>query len=256
MLVNRRDFVVGSAAAGLQGAAVPALFTPEHNVKAIAFDAFAILDPRPVVSRAQEVFPDRATELMNLWRTRQFEYTWLRSMMGQYADFWRVTDDALTFAAKSLKLELTADRRSRLMETYLELKTWPDALPTLHALKETGHRLAFLSNFTPNMLYAGIKNAGMEGLFEHVLSTDRVRAYKPSPRAYQMGIDAFRLDRSEILFVAFAGWDAAGARRFGYPTFWTNRLHAPTEELDIAPTAEATDLNELIRWLRQAGRAE
>jgi 2-haloacid dehalogenase len=99
------------------------------------------------------------------------------------------------------------------------------------------------------MLEAGIRNSQLEGVFDHVLSTDRVRAFKPDPRAYQMGIDAFGLKREAILFAAFAGWDAAGAKSFGYPTFWVNRQNQPVEELGTAPNATGGDLNELVTFV-------
>ena len=113
------------------------------------------------------------------------------------------------------------------MDAYLQLRCWPDVPAALDSLKSAGLRLAFLSNMTAPMLQAGIRNSRLEGLFDRVLSTDRVRVYKPDPRAYHMALDAFRLERHEILFSAFAGWDAAGARSFGYPTFWVNRLKQP-----------------------------
>lgn len=103
---------------------------------------------------------------------------------------------------------------------------------------------------TTKMLDAGIKNAGLDGVFEHVLSTDQIRAYKPDPRAYQMAIDAFKLQREEIIFAAFAGWDAAGAKWFGYPTFWVNRLNLPAEELEVAPDAVGRDLTALVSFVK------
>jgi 2-haloacid dehalogenase len=115
-------------------------------------------------------------------------------------------------------------------------------------LKGAGIRLAFLSNMTSKLLDAGIRNSGLEGLFDHVLSTDRVRTFKPDPRAYQMALDAFMLQREEILFVAFAGWDAAGAKWFGYPTFWVNRLGLPAEELGVVADGVGRDLDELVRF--------
>ena len=154
------------------------------------------------------------------------------------------------FAANLLQLELTPDKRAQLMQAYLGLKTWPDVPSALRSLKEVGLRLAFLSNMTEKMLEAGIKNAGLDGVFEHVLSTDRIRAYKPDPRAYQMAIDAFQLLREEILFAAFAGWDAAGAKWFGYPTFWVNRLNLPGEALGVAPDAMGRDLTDVVRFVK------
>jgi 2-haloacid dehalogenase len=116
-------------------------------------------------------------------------------------------------------------------------------------LKKVGMRVAFLSNLTDAMLEAGIRNSQLDGLFDHVLSTDRVRAYKPDPRAYQMGLDAFGLKRDQVLFAAFAGWDAAGAKAFGYPTFWVNRQNQPAEELGAAPDAVGGNLNDLVAFL-------
>jgi len=115
-------------------------------------------------------------------------------------------------------------------------------------LKAAGLRLGFLSNFSEAMLKANLKAPGLEGRFEHLLSTDRVRAFKPDPRAYGMGPTAFRLKTQEIVFAAFAGWDAAGAKAFGYPTFWVNRLKSVPEELGAKPDAEGS-LQELVDFV-------
>jgi 2-haloalkanoic acid dehalogenase type II len=117
----------------------------------------------------------------------------------------------LVFATNMVKLELSLEKRQRLMQAYLELKSYPDALPALKSVRDAGIVLAFPSNLTPSMLNSAIKSSGLEGIFEPSLSTDSVRVYKPHPRAYQMGIDAFNLRREEIVFAAFGGWDAAGA---------------------------------------------
>jgi 2-haloacid dehalogenase len=222
-------------------------------IKAAAFDAFPILDPRPVFGRAEQLFPGRGSELSNAWRTRQFEYQWLRALGGRYADFWQATEDALVFAAKLLKLDLTPDKRKQLMDAYLGLKVWPDVPAALESLRNAGIRLAFLSNATPTILDAGIKNSGLTTSFEHVLSTDKLKTYKPDPRAYQMAIDAFGLKREEIVFVAFAGWDVAGAKWFGYPTFWVNRLNLPAEELGVLPDGTGQSLTDLLAFLKPGG---
>jgi 2-haloacid dehalogenase len=253
MPVNRREFLhrlAGGVAAGLVASAPLALAATRPPINAIAFDAFPIVDPRPVFALAEHLFPGHGAELSNTWRTRQFEYTWLRTVAQRYADFWRVTEDALGFAATMLKLDLSPDKRRQLMDAYLQLKAWPDVLPALKTLKEAGIRLVFLSNFTPKMLDAAITSAGLEGLFEHVLSTDQVNTYKPDPRAYQLAIDALRLPLEEILFVPFAGWDAAGAKWFGYRTFWVNRLNLPQEELGVTPDATGGNLADLLTFVR------
>jgi 2-haloacid dehalogenase len=220
------------------------------KIKGIAFDGLAVFDARPVSVLAERIFPGHGEEMSALWRTRQFEYTWLRTIGRQYVDFWQVTEEALIFSCKSLKLELTKVDQDRLMQSYLELKAWPDAPAALKGLKESGLRLAFLSNFTVAMLDQAVKNSGLEGIFDDHLSTDRVKAFKPDPRAYGMAMNAFGLRKEEIAFAAFGGWDAAGAKWFGYPTFWVNRAHAMTEELGVAPDGIGKDLNDLTAFVQ------
>lgn len=149
-----------------------------------------------------------------------------------------------------LKIDLTLDKRKQLMDAYLALKAWPDVVPVLQSLKSDGIRLAILSNATSKILDAGIKNSELEGVFEHVLSTDKIKTYKPNPRAYQMAIDAFNLKREEILFVPFAGWDAAGAQSFGYTTFWVNRLNLPAEKLGPVPDSMGKNLTDLVGFVK------
>jgi 2-haloacid dehalogenase len=218
------------------------------QVRAVAFDAFPIFDPRPIFALAEELFPGRGAELSKAWRTRQFEYTWLRTVAGRYADFWQVTEDALVFATKDLKLDLDSQRRARLMNAYLELKTWPDVPQALKSLKAAGIRLVFLSNFSWRMLQAGIRNSGLDGMFEQLLTTDEVKQFKPAPRAYQMAVDALGLKREAIVFAAFAGWDASGAKWFGFPTVWVNRLNSAIEELNVSPDLTCSDLSGLVAF--------
>ncbi len=253
MSLNRREFLNLAAAGvitGLMASSPLARAATSSKIKAIAFDAFPIFDPSPVFALAEQLFPGKGAELSNAWRTRQFEYQWLRALSGRYADFWQTTEDALVFSGELLELDLTTDKRKQLMDSYLGLKAWPDVLPALQSLKEAGIRLAFLSNATSKILDAGIKNSGLEGVFEHVFSTDKIKTYKPDPRAYQMAIDAFNLKREEILFVPFAGWDAAGAKSFGYTTFWVNRLNLPVEKLGVIPDAVGQNLTDLVGFVK------
>ncbi|WP_446809152.1 haloacid dehalogenase type II [Methylomonas sp. 2BW1-5-20] len=252
MTLNRRDFLnltVG-VTAGLLVSRATIRAETQSKIKAIAFDGFTTFNPQTVFTLAEALFPGKGAELSSVWRTRQFDYAWLRTLSGRYVDFWQVTEDALVFAAKLLKLELSMENRRQLMDAYLEIKAWPDALPALRSLKDMGIRMAFLSNFTAAMLDAAVKNSGLEDIFEPHLSTDRVRAYKPDPRAYQMAIDSFGLQRDEIVFAAFGGWDAAGAKSFGYPTFWVNRMNLPIEELGVAPDAIGGNLNDVLNFVR------
>lgn len=256
MALDRRQFLnlaAAGIATGLLASAPLARATARPKIKAIAFDAFPIFDPRPVFALAEQFFPGRGAELSNAWRTRQFEYQWLRALSGRYADFWQTTEDALVFSGELLKLDLTPDKRKQMMDAYLGLKAWPDAPPALQSLRNAGIRLGFLSNATPKILEAGIENAGLDGVFEQVLSTDKIKTYKPDPRAYRMAIDAFKLKREEILFVPFAGWDAAGAKSFGYTTFWVNRLNLPLEKLGVVPDGIGQNLADLAGFVKAAG---
>ena len=217
-------------------------------VQAVAFDAFAVFDPRPIFTLVEELFPGRGVELSKIWRTRQFEYTWLRTVARRYADFWQVTEDALVFAARDLKLDLDSKKRDRLMNAYLELQAWPDVPQALKSLKAAGIRLSLLSNFSKQMLESGIKKSRLDGMFEHVLATDAVKQFKPAPDAYEMAVDTLGLKREAIAFAAFAGWDASGAKWFGFPTVWVNRLNSPTEELSVSPDLTCGDLSGLVAF--------
>ncbi|WFP50307.1 haloacid dehalogenase type II [Methylomonas sp. EFPC3] len=253
MPMNRREFltVSGSVAAGLM-LPNPVRAEAATGIKAVAFDGFTVFDPRPIAVLAESLFPGQGQALAQTWRTRQFEYTWLRTLMGNYADFWQVTAEALDFAVRQHHLDVSGEKRDRLLQSFLRLEPWPDAKEALLQMKAAGLRLAFLSNFTAAMLDACVKHAGLEGIFEAHLSTDRVRAFKPDPRAYQMGVDAFELPRAQIAFAAFGGWDAAGAKAFGYPTFWVNRVQAPLENLGAAADATGITLHELAVFVKHS----
>lgn len=253
-LINRRSFINlaagGIAATTLLGMSPMSFAAEKSKIKAIAFDAFPIFNPKPVFDTVTGLYPDKAVALINTWRTAQFEYTWLRTTAGQYKNFLEVTEDALVFAAKKNDSDLTVASREQIIEAYHHLSIWPDVLPVLKTLKEMGIRLCFLSNFTEDMLSSNIKNNQLDGYFEHLLSTDRVKAFKPSPVAYQMGIDTLKLKKEEIAFAAFAGWDAVGAKWFGYPTYWVNRQNIPLDELNAVPDANAKDLTGLLSFIK------
>ena len=245
---NRRLFLGATTSAFALAAARGGPVTAA-TIKAVAFDAFAIFDPRPVFRLAEELFPGRGEELSSQWRTRQFEYTWLRNSMRVYADFWHVTQDALHYAAQQSKLELTAEKSSQLMSAYLRMKPWSDVAAVLETLRKRGLRLALLANLTPPMMRSCVTASGLQGMFEFELSTDNVRAFKPDPAAYAMGLEAFHLEKREILFAAFGGWDAVGAKTFGYTTYWVNRDEKPAEQLGITADATHRDLGSLPNFL-------
>ena len=219
------------------------------KIKAIGFDAFTIFDVRSIDATFEENFPGRAKEIAATWRTRLFEYTWLRTLNRTYADLEQVSEDALTFACKSAKIELSPEAPGKILDAFLQLKPFPDSVGALKAIRGAGIRLAYVSDFTPRILKAITENVGVADLFEHQLSTDAVKAFKPDPRAYQMAETAFKLPRENIVFAAFGGWDAAGAKAFGYNTFWANRFNAPVEELTVKPDAIGNTLSDLAKYV-------
>jgi 2-haloacid dehalogenase len=253
--IDRRTFLaIGASglAAAVASSADSRQPSGRSQIKAVAFDAFPVFDSRPIFRACEEAFPGRGSDLSNAWRTRQFEYQWLRALAGQYEDFWQTTQSALDYAAHSLKLELSSSVRESLMQGYLALKAWPDVPDALADLRRSGKQLALLSNVTPQILHAGIESSGLNGMFHHVISTDRIGSFKPDPRAYQLGVDVLGVRKEAILFVAFAGWDVAGSKWFGYPTYWNNRQNATSEQLGVTPDGTGESLNELTRFLAES----
>jgi 2-haloacid dehalogenase len=260
--MSRRNFLQLLPLVGMPGVlsgAMPTACTPtmplattparieagsRRRIRAICFDLFTLFDPRSIVQVATTVVGDRGSELCEAWRGRQFEYSWLRVAAKQYADFQTVTDEALVFAARARGLTLSAAARHTLVEAYSRLTPWPDAKAALVAWKQAGIRLAPLSNYSPPMLEALMANAGFTELFTEQISTDVAKTFKPDPVAYALGESRLGLTRQEIAFAAFGGWDAAGAKWFGFPTFWVNRLGVPQEQL-VEPDGTGPTLAEL-----------
>lgn len=222
------------------------------RIRAIAFDAFGTLfDVYSVGALAEQLFPGKGEALSSLWRLKQIEYTFLRTLSGRYKPFLDVTEDGLVFAAHKLGIEMSAAQRRTMMNQYACLSPFPENLEALRTLRSLGMPMAVLSNGTRDMLDVAIKSAGMSGLFDHVLSVDAVRQYKTAPAAYRLGTDAFGYAAREILFVSSNGWDAAGATWFGYTTFWINRSGQPPEVLDVSPSATGQQLTEVVDYARE-----
>jgi 2-haloacid dehalogenase len=221
------------------------------NIQAIVFDAYGTLfDVYSIGALAEKLFPARGAALAELWRDKQIEYTRLRTMCSMYKPFWEVTQDALVFACRKLKLDLTLDAQNMLMSEYAKLKAFPENLPVLQQLKAMGLKLAILSNGNPQMLDSAVEASGMRGVFNHILSVDTVKKFKTAPEAYQLGPDVFGLSARNILFVSSNCWDACGATWFGYTTFWVNRAGAPLEELGVTPDATGADMKALLQFVQ------
>jgi len=207
------------------------------------FDAYGTLfDVHSVMEAGREITDDPAA-LSMIWRQKQLEYTWLRSLMGRYEDFWSVTDAALRHAVRRLGLSATDAQLARLMDAYLTLAPFPEVASALGRL--AGRPRAILSNGSPRMLDAIVRSSGMGGALDHVLSVDAVRTYKPSPHVYALAPKAMGIAAGELLFVSSNAWDVAGAKAFGYRVAWCNRAGAPAEELGFGPDHVVRRLDEL-----------
>ena len=228
--------------------------TGSARYKAVAFDYFVLFNPDSVMPVVEQIAPGKSREFTNLWRTRQFEYSWLRSITNRYVDFAAITRDALVYAANGLHVRLTAAQQRRLQDAFLQLTPWPDTANGLRRLRESGVRVITIANFSPLMLRANADHAGLTPLFDALVSTDANHTYKPDPRAYQLGVDRLKSAKLDIVFAAFGGWDAAGAKSFGYPTVWVNRFNQPREELGLAPDRTVTDLNGLLDFVLKPER--
>ena len=220
----------------------------EHN-DATRSAVFVLFNPDSIVSVVDQVVPGKGREFTNLWRTRQFEYSWLRSITSRYVDFSAITEDALLYTASAMHVDLTAMQRQRLLDAYLHLTPWPDTSDALRRLRESDVRVITIANLTPMMLRANAERAGLTTFFEALVSTDANHIYKPDPRAYQLGVERLKLSKREIVFAAFAGWDAAGAKSFGYPTVWVNRFNQPLEQLGVRPDRTVVDLKGLLDFV-------
>ena len=245
----------GLAAASSPGVASRRQADAVEGIEAFAFDAYGTLfDVFSVTALCDELFPGNGDALAQRWRAKQLQYSLLRSLMGRHRDFWLVTEDALVYAARSLDLDLTGARRTRLMDAYLTLEAFPDVRPGLEALRARGVRLAILSNGEPRMLEAAARSAGIDTLLDTIISVEEVRIFKVSPRVYNLGPERLGVDRSALGFVSSNAWDIAGAASAGLTTFWIQRSAAePPDELGFEADRVVSAITDLPGLLGPAG---
>jgi 2-haloacid dehalogenase len=216
-----------------------------QGLRAAVFDAYGTLfDVASASERARGTLGERWQPLAELWRAKQLQYTWLRSLMGRHADFWHVTGDALDFALASLGID-DPPLRARLMELYERLDAYADAKPALEKLRAAGLKIAILSNGSPRMLDTAARSAGLGPLLDAILSIEEVGIYKPSPAVYRLAVDRLRAWPNEVLFVSSNGWDACGAKVAGFRVAWCNRTGQPPERVPERPDVEVRSLGEL-----------
>jgi len=198
--------------------------------------------------RCRDDIGDAAERLSDIWRQKQLQYTWLRSLMQRHADFWQVTGEALDFALATVAID-NAGLRDRLMALYRELDTFPEVTDVLNRLKQGGMQTAILSNGSPDMLNVGVDAAGLGDIFDAVLSVEDVGVFKPDPRVYQLAVDRLGVAPAEICFMSSNGWDAVGAAAFGFRVVWINRYKQPAEQLPARPDVVLDSLSPLPELL-------
>ncbi len=218
---------------------------PFKNITACVFDAYGtLLDLNSAAQSCNDELGDKAQALAELWRAKQLQYTWLRSLMGKHADFREVTESALDFSMQTLGLN-DVSLRARLLEFFEVLTPYAEAKPMLEALNKAGMKTAILSNGSPDMLKNATTSAGIDGLLDMVLSVEEVGVYKPDPKVYQLAVDRLKIKPENICFVSANGWDAAGASAFGFQVAWINRGGQVAEQLPFKPLVELKDLSGL-----------
>jgi 2-haloacid dehalogenase len=211
-------------------------------LQALVFDAYGTLfDVHAVIRRCEVFWPGKGAALSQLWRAKQLEYTWQRSLMRQYVPFSRVTQEALEYSCMALQLSLDSSRVEALMQEYRKLEMYPEAAL---ALAKLNVKQAILSNGSPDMLDPLVAHSGLK--FDAVLSVDEVKVFKPAPEVYQLAVDRLGVSRESIGFVSSNCWDALGAKSFGFRVFWINRLKAPLDRLGFKPDAIVGSLGEVL----------
>ena len=224
-----------------------------EGIKACVFDAYGTLfDVNTAAKHCAGELGDKWQPLANMWRLRQLEYTWLRSLMGAYVDFWQVTAEALDFAMASLEIADKDGLRQRLLDLYLQLDAYPEVPAVLKTLKAAGFKTAVLSNGSPEMLQSAVDNAGIGDSLDAVLSVHSLGIFKPAPQVYQMAVDTLAVAPDEISFQSSNAWDAHAASHFGFRVAWINRFGQARERMPGAPDVELTALDELLPVLGAA----
>ena len=213
------------------------------RLEAFVFDAYGTLfDVHSVMRRCEAFFPGRHAALSQLWRAKQLEYTWLRSLMRRYAPFSTVTREALAHACQALGLELTPERMEALMAEYTMLSTFADVSGTFASMK--GVKRAILSNGSPDMLEPLVEHSGLE--LDAVISVDELKMFKPAPQVYELAPKKLGVAKERIGFVSSNCWDALGAKSFGFTVFWINRARAPLDRLGFEPDRVVGRLDEVL----------
>ena len=218
------------------------------NIKAIIFDAYGTLfDVNSAAEKCKDKIGDKWEPFANFWRTTQLEYTWLRSLMKRYKDFWQITEDSLDKSMKAFKIEFSM--RDELLDLYKVLSPFKEVQETLKTLKEKKLKLAILSNGTPSLLNELVKSNNLENLFDDIFSIEEVGVYKPNSKVYDMPVKKYKIRKDEIAFLSANTWDVSGGGNYGYQAIWVNRNNNIFDNLDFKPKLEIKNLSGLLSEL-------
>jgi 2-haloacid dehalogenase len=217
-----------------------------NGIQGIVFDLYGTLyDVHSVATLCETYYPGRGREVSALWRQKQLEYTWLRSLMRQYANFERCTEDGLAYTCGHLGLELDTERRRALCDAYLRLSPFPEVPSALRELNARGIPLAILSNGSPHSIDSVVRNSGLQKEFAHLISVEPAQVFKPDARVYELAERKLGLARASILFVSSNAWDVTGAAYYGYTTCWVNRGNGVFDEMGQRPKQVVTGIDQL-----------
>lgn len=213
-------------------------------IKAVVFDAYGTLyNVHSVMEKCEKIYPGKGDQISQIWRQKQLEYSWLRTLMDRYQDFWSVTEDALYYALDALDLQYSKEIVDDILNEYLYLELYPEVKDALEAFRPC--KLSILSNGNNKMLNELAANTSLDRNIDTIISVDSIKKYKPKPDVYNLAVKNLGVNKDEILFVSSNGWDVAGSKSFGFTVGWINRSNKPLEKLGIEPDYIVSNLVEL-----------
>ena len=215
------------------------------NIKAIIFDAYGTLfDVNSAAEKCKDKIGHKWENFSNYWRTTQLEYTWLRSLMNRYKDFWKITEDSLDKSIKVFNIDISM--RNELLNLYKKLSPYPEVKKVLNNLKEKNYKIAILSNGTPSLLNELVLSNNLDNVFDDIFSIEEVKIYKPHSKVYNIPINKYQINKDEAAFLSANTWDVSGGGNFGYNSIWVNRNKNIFDNLDYEPKNEIENLTQLL----------
>ena len=215
------------------------------NIKAIIFDAYGTLfDVNSAAEKCKGKIGHKWENFANYWRTTQLEYTWLRSLMNRYKDFWKITEDSLDKSMKVFNIDISM--RNELLNLYKKLSPYPEVKKVLNNLKEKNYKIAILSNGTPSLLNELVLSNNLDNVFDDIFSIEEVKIYKPDSKVYNIPINKYQINKDEVAFLSANTWDVSGGGNFGYNSIWVNRNKNIFDNLDYEPKNEIENLTQLL----------